>query len=791
MPDGNEDSILRQLSEAFGNRKYFLISAAVTFMLMLAALVTASKHLNNVRNQATDPRRRVPYRLKQISSHSTSEGLLQNLAHFNDVLGPRSGSVNETITEAPLCRHPDCRWVSVYLQNREQNPVDPCVDLYGHACGHKWSGSEYPFGTRSYRHLAVATTVANLHRYFNHTSRLQLEDRIKERFLHQVSNLYMDCIIEYKGKNERDSLQDAMRDSRLLETSHEENLTSLVGSLDRELRVFPFVRITLASKKPKIQVTPAATLLKRYYLSSERPSDGDYTRIVARALGLLKPDTDVRKHAQNVHDFERKLENSFAGLVRAQRQKAAQVPLHNTWEEYHSFWKWDEYFSALMRDRRDFRISQLVVRPSDMLQRLSTVIGETDTRTIFDYLRYRFLAFVAPFLSEEFHFLLSLGHAHHQDYVPPRSLACLHSVENIYPYAMWFFASVANQESVEATLWNEQQKTLRALASASKKVLRDHLIGGDWMLPAELEHITSKLNTVAVLTEYQLEAEMPELLRYYTRMAVPLASQSPFQAFLTLQQSSSELYWMSGEELPDLDTRTSVSSLVPGYMYQENNNSVWITPATFGILSAINVAPIFLMPSVLPQVIMGLLTPIYSSSTTRGYMRHRETSTKLTKTRLCLFEQYYAGMTYLVKEDVALDIGLAKFVELNTLASLLYDVFLLYKNVTTSMTLGVSGVVDNATDTALDQMFLTAWALTQCDPWAPSFQERTTSVTSSYARQQVAARASTRERTMIRFMEVPPRLMVDISVQNYPTFGSIFDCPLGSAMNPILRCKML
>ncbi|KAK8774903.1 hypothetical protein V5799_010564 [Amblyomma americanum] len=601
----------------------------------------------------------------------------------------------------------------------------------------------------------------------------------------------MDCIIEYKGKNERDSLQDAMRDYRLLDTNHDENLTSLLGSLDRELRMFPFVRITLAPNTPRVHITPASTLLKRYYLSSEQPSDGDYTRVVARALGLLKPDTDVRKHAQNVHDFERKLENSFVGLVRAQRQQAVPVPLHNTWDEYHSFWKWDEYFATLMRDRRDFRMSQLVVRPADMLRRLSTVIGETDTRTIFDYFRYRFLAFVAPFLSEEFHFLLSLGHAHHQDNVPSRSLACLHSIENIYPYAMWFFASVANRISVESALWNEHQKTVRALASASKKVLKDHLTEEDWMLPAELEHITSKLNTVDVATEYNLESEMIELLRYYTRMAVPLVSQSPFQAFLTLQQSSSELYWMSGEEQLDLDTRVSVSSLVPGYMYQEQNNSVWITPATLGLLSALNVAPIFLIPSVLPHVMMGLMTPIYSSSTTRGYMRHRETSTKLTKTRLCLFEQYYAGMTDLVKEDVALDIGLSKFVEQNTLVSLLYDVFLLYKNVTTSMTLGVSGMVDNTTDTALDQLFLTAWALTQCDLMAPTFQEPTTPLTSSYARQQVATQASTRERTMIRFMEVPPRLMVDISLQNFAKFGSIFDCPFGSAMNPVLRCKML
>ncbi|KAH7934109.1 hypothetical protein HPB49_021616 [Dermacentor silvarum] len=608
--------------------------------------------------------------------------------------------------------------------------------------------------------------------------------------LDQFSNLYMDCIIEYKGKNERESLQDSLRDFRIHETNHDENLTSLLGSLDRELRVFPFVTVSLVSDSLRATVTASTTLLKRYFLSADRPTDEDYTRIVARAMALLKPETDVRKHAQNVHDLERKLESSIAGLVRSQKQQALPVLVQNKWEEYHSFWKWDEYFATLMIERRGFRMSQLLVKPPDLLQRLSTVIGETDTRTLFDYIRYRFVTFVAPFLSEDFQFLLPLGHAYHQAKVPARSLACLHSMENIYPYAMWVLASTANRESVEAATWKEQQKTVRALTTACKKVLRDRIAEENWMMPAELENTLSKLNAMTVLTEHDLEQEMATLVRYYSRLAVPLASQSPFQVFLTLQQSSSQLYWMSVDENIDIDTRVTASSLVPGYEYRESNKSVWVAPASMALLTSVNVAPIFLMPSVLPYIIMGLATPIYSAVAMRGYLRHRETSMKLAKTRLCLFEQYYAGMTNLVKEDVALDAAQTKFVEFGAIVALLYDVFQIYKNVTTSMTLGVASVEDNSTDTALDQMFLTAWALTQCDEMAPMFQEQATTLF-QVARQHVAAAANARDQTMIRFMEVPPRLLVDISLQNFRKFGSIFDCPVGSAMNPVLRCKML
>ncbi|KAL1471315.1 hypothetical protein MTO96_023722 [Rhipicephalus appendiculatus] len=432
-----------------------------------------------------------------------------------------------------------------------------------------------------------------------------------------------------------------------------------------------------------------------------------------------------------------------------------------------------------------------MVTPPDLLQRLSTVIGETDTRTLFDYIRYRFVVFVAPFLSEDFRFLLPLGHAYHQAKVPVRSLACLHSIENVYPYAMWFLASAANQISVEPVTWKEQQKTVKALTAACKKVLRDHVAEQGWMMPAELENTLSKISAMGVFTEHDLEQEMSNLVRYYSRLAVPLASQSPLQEFLTLQQSSSQLYWTSGDENLEVDTRITASSLVPGYEYREVNKSVWISPASMALLTAVNVAPIFLMPSVLPYIIMGLATPVYSVAAMRGYMRHRETNTKLAKTRLCLFEQYYAGMTDLVKQDVALDVARNKFVEFGALVTLLYDVFQIYKNVTTSMTLGAAAYSeDNTTDTALDRMFLTAWAWTQCDEAAPAFHERSTTLL-QIAREHVLAQANAREQTMIRFMEVPPRLLVDISAQNFRKYGNIFDCPVASAMNPVLRCKMV
>ncbi|KAL3210989.1 hypothetical protein MRX96_036749 [Rhipicephalus microplus] len=787
-----EDTVLRQLTEAFGNRKYFLISAGVTFLLMLAALVTASKHLNNVRNQAVDPRRRVPFRLKQINSQTTADGLVQDLAHFNEILGPHAKAGDKTSTEEPTCRHPDCRWVSLYLNNREHNTVDPCSDLYGHACNHQWRGSgEYPFGQHSFRQLAVGTMVANLHNYFNRTSKQTFQDQVKGRFLHQVSSLYMDCIIEYKGKNEGDALQEALKDFHIHETNHDENLTSILGSLDRELRVFPFVTVSLAPDTLRVTVTASTTLLKRYFLSAEGPTDEDYTRILAQAMALLKPETDVRKHAQNVHDFERRLQSSIVVLVRAQKQRSAPILVHNSWDEYHSFWKWDEYFHSLMAERRGFRMSHLQVAPPDLLQRLSTIIGETDTRTLFDYIRYRFIVFVAPFLSEDFRFLLPLSHAYHQAKVPIRSLACLHSIENVYPYAMWFLASTANQISVEPVTWKEQQKMMRALTVACKKVIRDHIAEEDWMMPAELENTLSKITAMGVFTEHDLEQEMSTLVRYYSRLAVPLASQSPFQAFLTLQQSSSQLYWTSGDENLEVDTRITASSLVPGYEYRELNKSVWISPASMALLTAVNVAPVFLIPSVLPYVLMGLATPVYSAVAMRGYMRHRETNAKLAKTRVCLFEQYYAGMADLVKQDVALDATRNKFVEFGALVTLLYDVFQIYKNVTTSMTLGAAAYTeDNTTDTALDRMFLTAWALTQCDEAAPAFQERSTTLLQA-GRELVVAHANTREQTMVRFMEVPPRLHVDISAQNFKKYANIFDCPRASAMNPVLRCKML
>ncbi|KAH8032019.1 hypothetical protein HPB51_022767 [Rhipicephalus microplus] len=106
------------------------------------------------------------------------------------------------------------------------------------------------------------------------------------------------------------------------------------------------------------------------------------------------------------------------------------------------------------------------------------------------------------------------------------------------------------------------------------------------------------------------------------------------------------------------------------------------------LLTAVNVAPVFLIPSVLPYVLMGLATPVYSAVAMRGYMRHRETNAKLAKTRVCLFEQYYAGMADLGEAGRGVGRYAKQVRGVRSLVTLLYDVFQIYKNVTTSMTLG-------------------------------------------------------------------------------------------------------
>lgn len=78
------------MERSFMSRDLRLSDTQVTFTLMLAALVTASKHLNSVRNQAVDPRRHVPSRLKQISAkQSKLDELLQDLPRLSHGVPPK------------------------------------------------------------------------------------------------------------------------------------------------------------------------------------------------------------------------------------------------------------------------------------------------------------------------------------------------------------------------------------------------------------------------------------------------------------------------------------------------------------------------------------------------------------------------------------------------------------------------------------------------------------------------------------------------------------------------------
>ncbi|EEC01558.1 hypothetical protein IscW_ISCW001218 [Ixodes scapularis] len=333
---------------------------------------------------------------------------------------------------------------------------------------------------------------------------------------------------------------------------------------------------------------------------------------------------------------------------------------------------------------------------------------------------------------------------------------------------MRFLVSEANQHSLQPDLWKEEQKAFKELLKLCKHVLKDRISNRTLMMSPEMESIFLKLDAMQVSTEYVLESELSSIIHYYSRMAVPLKSSSPLQTYLTLQQSSSELYWSTADQSLDHDVRFLASSLVPGYEYREKKNTLYITPATFGFLGKGDIVPIFVIPAVLQYIIQGILSPIFAATPLSGFRRPRNTTKILTESRLCLFEQYYAGMTDIFKEDVALDSDLTNFVEFNTMVSLLYDVFQVYKNLTSALTMDVSGVEDNTIGVALDQLFLTTWAATHCEPTTDN-----------------------RERRLIRFMEVPPRLKVDISLQNFAKFAQVFSCPVASPMSPSIRCAMV
>lgn len=431
-------------------------------------------------------------------------------------------------------------------------------------------------------------------------------------------------------------------------------------------------------------------------------------------------------------------------------------------------WEWDEYFETLMQYGKNFQLSHVSSSPPDLLHRLLVVINSMDFRTVTNYLRYRFLVLVAPFLSEEYGFLLPLGYSYRQETVLARQEACAHSVEGVYSYAFRFIASEANREGLGKDAWKEDQKAIQELVKVSKVVLREHIKREDWMMPSEQENSFAKLNLTEVITDHVLESEISSILHYYSRMSPPPKGASPLQTFLSLKASSSALYWTTDDANLDHDVRVMGTSLEPGYQYEKYSNSLHISPATFGFLGGVSSLPFFIIPVVLPNIILGLLYPIYSSVPAKEFHRHRTQTMMLAETRLCLLEQYYAGMTNILKEDVAIDAEQGNFVELNTMVSLLLDVFQVYKNVTIALTQQVSGVEDNLTGAYMDQMFLTTWATTQCDPTG-----------------------DVNEKRYVRFMEVPPRLKVDVTMQNFPRFSDVFACDLTSPMNPPLRCRML
>ncbi|XP_064487838.1 uncharacterized protein LOC135400026 [Ornithodoros turicata] len=767
MDRDQKESLLRQLTEAFGNRKYFLMSAAVTFFLMLAALVTASNHLSSVRVHAAENKRRSALsartRLKLLGYGKDNHHLGISVPH---ILLPGAISNSDEQTGRSWCHHPDCVWVEKYMKGKLEPSVKPCEDFYNHVCSPKWKATNLPFSQRSYRELSIGATIQDLHTFFNYSSRKHFEGELYDKFMHQVSSLYMDCTIDYKGRNEKESLLEFMREFQLMSSNNTSNMSALVGFLDREIRLFPLVTLALTPNTYNVIITSSSTLLKRYLIAFESRTLEHYISNVARSLGLVKPGLKVRTFAEEIVAFEMNLESSYSGDRRA--NITPETTSNSSEESLGSPWNWDVYMRTVLRDTKSNvpDISILSIKPPDLFKRLSRLLNSTHPNTVMNYLRYRFVVFASPFLSEDFGFLLPLSYESYQENVNERLQACAHSVEGIYPYAMRFFVSAAMKDRMPAHTWEEHRNAIEELVTVCKSSLKEHLGSKGWMAPEDLNLTYNQIDSMKVVLDYAVEHELVGILHYYSRLAVPLRSSSPLQSFFTLQRSSSELYWASSDSSIDQDTRIALSSLVPGYQYVPHTNTLYISPATLGFLGNVHRSTMFLIPSVLPFVIRGLQAPVYSPNSSQ---RQRQTSKLIAENKLCLFEKYYAGMTDISKEDVAMDIEAENFVEHSTVVKVLYKVFLIYKNLTTSVTQSVgASKSDNKTDFSMDQLFLSTWASTQCQ-----------------------ATSVMHEKRLIQHNIVPPRLRVDISLQNFDMFSKVFACPNDSPMSLGSKCQQL
>ncbi|KAH9368093.1 hypothetical protein HPB48_013731 [Haemaphysalis longicornis] len=680
------------------------------------------------------------------------------------------------------CNNDVCVWIENYLRGRLNSSVNPCNDFHAYVCSRHWASRDLDVQSRAYRERASGVMMMDVEKFFRNYLKQNEEHYHKYPgvFLHQAISLFPKCQSEEKNDRNLTSMRNLLREYNLgnwpfKKAPRGANIVAVSAFLDRDMGVFPFARVFL--RKPfeddrsyTIHIDAPSLTMKRYNLAYLDQSSENFTQKVALALSLFDANQDVLQQAEDIVLLEKQLHNiatvphfiGFPGRVK----RLVQL-------DHKGIWDWKKYLTILFQDIETFENDKPVaIMDPDYISKMPTILDETDTVTLLNYVGYRLVVHVSPLLAKVASPLLRLSHDHFLEFVPERLQACMHMLERLYKHGMRFFGRMTFSRSNSTLLLKHYDYSMASLEMQLKSSIIDRLLSSSsWLDRSAIGVGVDKLENMRLIFLGSAN-DINTIASYYNFNAQPLEPSHLIESFREIQSGTMNVYWETKPPKDDLDARYDHTALSPGHEYFFGRNVLFIPHSNIAFLNDItkSIDPL-LFPLILAEVFRGMFAAVDRRGSSVDHNLavatwwSNDEMSKFSQLELCFQDQYYVVIRELIGDNFEARIRLDENIADNAILGPLYDMYM--KTLTSQDGADRLKVSIDGRQLDMEQLFFVLYAVGLCDnPNRDAWVRK------------------------LKFGEIPGRLRINIPLMNFAKFSAAFSCTTGMPMNPVRKCTI-
>ncbi|KAL1426163.1 hypothetical protein MTO96_018424 [Rhipicephalus appendiculatus] len=697
-----------------------------------------------------------------------------------------------------LCRSTACNWTSQSVLHHVAWQINPCDDFYAHVCS-RGRGPFEGFAQRATPLSGAMKLLGDLEQLFRRYTASKKEALngadvdSDDNFFSQMIWVYDECRKAAANGDRLVSpeLDDILDGLGLISSWETRDLHEVVARADRLLRLGALFTVEVKPSRTFpcsgdencffLAMGPPATLHRRFMLKTPGASEMRYLQLVDGALcawnasshacGLTQealvsvptPEQGPGSNASGATDKFPTANHSIAAqIVALERELDAATMLtgcpHDTSPKYNGIpikdlpsseaWNWTSLLPHTPRR----------IHPGDVVR---------------NYVKFRVLVELSPFLGIEGEDLLTLTHDLQAGGLKHRQAACVVALEKLYKYGLGIAAKLTAGREYATVRRSYLDKQMRQQFKTSKRTLMALLAANRSWIGEAVKDATRKLNAMSF--EFGARSDLVEYEHYRdTRASATSPSPNRTTSMLTsvfrIHAHASSLYWNAygSTSSPGYDNRLAASSLWAAHDYQRSSNSLFLPYAVVSLLNGVSNAihPVF-YPIVTSHVVRGLIRALTVGDTenvddddNEQWRIGSEAKGRLRNLQNCLAHQYSTAPS----ADGVSNLREPDFLD----NAMVYPLYLMYRTAIARSTTphflvrAHLGVFNEA------QVFFYNLAAGMCD---------STSLKTDWGRQ-------------MKYGVTPARWRVNVPLRNFRHFAEAFRCAPDSYMNPTIECNL-